>query len=104
MIIFHYEKIQVTLFCDECNFQSADKDGLEKRKNNTHEKEISSPAKKITKVTEDPTKAIVDELIDQDHNKTETSPDTDEDFFVVEQISFEEARLYEQFMDDRKHR
>ena len=88
---------------DDCRFNIKNRTRVKSHKNNIHEKAPRSPAKKRQKTAaEEVSKDIVEELIMQIHDATETEAETDKELKELEKLSFEEIRIDEQFMDDKK--
>ena len=89
------------LKCDKCEFKTVNKTKLKKHTRIHHGSASSStsPARKKPKLSKNLSEAIVNEILDQIHDKYDSGEETNNELKQMEQVSFEENRVDQQIMD-----
>ena len=91
---------KVVLKCDQCSFKTVNKTKLKKHKKKPHPTASGSPLRKKAKLeSHELSQSIVEDIINQIQDSSETEVETDKELKKFETASFEENRIDEQLMD-----
>ena len=95
---------KTVLECTRCLLKTANKTNLKKHNKKVHNSvnRVGSPAKKKQKLAEDLSKGIVEDILNQIHDKYESMGETNEELKKLETVSYEENRVDQQIMDFEK--